>query len=896
MAIIKTAHATYQLDVSLISQNVSGNFSTVNVHLYAYSDSGWSGNASGIGFSVSTYGSGSFSFNGTSIDILNQTLNVYHNADGSYGTLNVSAHTNATGTSTYGGPVDISQGLGIPTIPRASNSTLSANPIAAGSAVTINTNRASASFTHTINYAFGSKSGTIAGGVGASVSWTPPLDLLTAIPNATSGVGTITTYTYNGGTLIGTTAINFTLTAPATVAPTIGSVSASEAVAAVANAVGGYVQGASRLNLGIQGAAGAYGSTITAYKITVDGQTINAATGTTGIINSSGTVTVIATVTDSRGRTGSTSTTVTVLPYAPPSIDTTALSLTRVLVDGTPNDDGTYIKAILKASATSLKPSSTEKNSVTYRLSTRQHGTSVWTQVASGSGTGIALAVTKIVGTYDITHSWDVLIEVIDIFATTALSSTVATGAIFMHWDASLGLGIGKYREQGMVDVKGQMFQNDGKKVLDEVSVHDFADLRFATIDPFYTAGLPRVKFDGTSTFTSYGIPWMFPYSPQPGDRVVVARTSGGDLLIQGMLIQSTSTQITLSAMGLLSSQFGSYGNTWKEACFTKTPDGIVILEGLVGFATSTAGDYRIFTLPDGFRPDFTLTAPIAWNDALGRIKVYPNGEVWWISSGSITAGQYVSLSGIAFPAAGVATWTEILPAGSTGTGAKFMTGWSNPSNAGTEGQDATAAYWIDPYGFAWWRGAVVGPAVSADNTPVIDLGSAPLKPSLQIHHLATSSGGGIAGWGIAPASNNQLNWKITSIGGRAAGIVYSLGGLVVATAATDSLPWNTVAFLNGASNYGTLFTQGAYVNVNGRVHTRGLLKVGTAATALYTAKVGNRPKGALSGGAGGPILPRFSNGTIARVDVGPDGNVISRNAAAGVWFSLDGGVYAAEQ
>ena len=113
----RSGHATYYLVVSLVSQNQAGNYSTLNVHLYAQADSGWSGNASGIGFSATAYGNGSFSFNGSSIDIVNYNFNVGHDANG-YGSYSVGSHTNATGTSTFAGPTDMIDSGGLPRIPK----------------------------------------------------------------------------------------------------------------------------------------------------------------------------------------------------------------------------------------------------------------------------------------------------------------------------------------------------------------------------------------------------------------------------------------------------------------------------------------------------------------------------------------------------------------------------------------------------------------------------------------------------------------------------------------------------------------------------------------------------------------------------------------------------------
>lgn len=83
-----------------------------------------------------------------------------------------------------------------------------------GSAVTIYTNRQNTATTHTISYWFGNASGAIATNVGASVSWTPPLSLASEIPNATSGIRTITCNSFVNGTITGTRTRTLTLNVP----------------------------------------------------------------------------------------------------------------------------------------------------------------------------------------------------------------------------------------------------------------------------------------------------------------------------------------------------------------------------------------------------------------------------------------------------------------------------------------------------------------------------------------------------------------------------------------------------------------------------------------------------------------------------------------------------------
>ena len=90
------------------------------------------------------------------------------------------------GNSSFGqlGSAQVNSGFWLPAIPRASTPSWSGD-FEAGTAKTINMNRASTGFTHTVQYSFGSVGmTTIATGVTDNVSWTPPLSLLQQIPNS----------------------------------------------------------------------------------------------------------------------------------------------------------------------------------------------------------------------------------------------------------------------------------------------------------------------------------------------------------------------------------------------------------------------------------------------------------------------------------------------------------------------------------------------------------------------------------------------------------------------------------------------------------------------------------------------------------------------------------------
>lgn len=110
--------------------------------------------------------------------------------------------------SSYYPDGSISRTIELPTIPRTSSVTCADGNI--GSATTININRASSTFAHTLEYNFLGLTGTIATKTSStSIGWTIPTSFYTKIPNANSGKGTITCSTYSGNTLIGTSTCTF---------------------------------------------------------------------------------------------------------------------------------------------------------------------------------------------------------------------------------------------------------------------------------------------------------------------------------------------------------------------------------------------------------------------------------------------------------------------------------------------------------------------------------------------------------------------------------------------------------------------------------------------------------------------------------------------------------------
>jgi hypothetical protein len=244
--------------------------------------------------------------------------------------------------------------------------------------------------------------------------------------------------------------------------------------------VGAYVKGFTTLDVAITGATGVYGSSVVSYKIEVAGQTLNAVSGTTGVLTQSGTLTLRGTVTDSRGRVKVKNISITVLNYAPPIIS--SASAARSDAGGTVDPEGTYIRVDLEAAVQSLVVG-TQKNDLTWRIKTRERTDDTdWASITSADSgtagsTGFDDAV--VIGTYPTNTSYTVRIEVEDeLGSVSAVEETVSTGGvqvILSHTSDSVGFG--KYPEEydedkpTSIDAREQIYQNEGKAVLDVDSV-----------------------------------------------------------------------------------------------------------------------------------------------------------------------------------------------------------------------------------------------------------------------------------------------------------------------------------------------------------------------------------------------------------------------------------------
>ena len=300
--------------------------------------------------------------------------------------------------------------LHLPDIPRASSVSDVTGTL--GSAMTININRKVSSYTHTVKYNFGALNGTIATGVGSSVSWTPPLNLATAMPNKTSDWGNITVDTYNGSNKIGSATCRLTLNVPSTMIPTLGSITLTDSNTAVKNLLNTantFAEIVSDIKVAFNSAAGIQGSTITGYyaEIVNKNQSTNTNNGNLGMMNWNGSAQVKAWVTDSRGRSSNAVTTnITVLEYFLPTLTFTA-------VRGSDNQSSDKIVVTRTAKIAPLKIGELQKNTFKLSFKTAPFGTETYTaDTSAGVNDKVTHELTNsqatLSGTFDVGKSYEV--------------------------------------------------------------------------------------------------------------------------------------------------------------------------------------------------------------------------------------------------------------------------------------------------------------------------------------------------------------------------------------------------------------------------------------------------------------------------------------------------------
>lgn len=372
------------------------------------------------------------------------------------------------------GSATVNLSIQLPTIARAS--TISDVTGTLGSAMTLNINRKNSSFTHNLKYEFGSLSGTIATGVGTSVSWTPPLNLATAMPNRTSDWGQIVLETYSGSIKIGQTNCILTLNVPDSVKPTLGSITLTDSNATVKNLLNTantFAQVMSNIQVTFNNASGAYGSTISSYHAEIVGknQSTNSNNGSLGMMNFNGTVTIRATVTDSRGRTSNAvDVQATVINYFTPQI---SFTLQRS------GSASTTLTVTRNARIAPLTVGGKQKNKMFISFKYKEHSaTNYTTDTGSAGGTWTTIdnltnSSANLAATFSTLNTYDIIGKIEDAFTSYEFLATVGTEKfpIAIRPDR---IGFGKTPEKAnIVDSSWEFYYNNKPIQHHQLSAND---------------------------------------------------------------------------------------------------------------------------------------------------------------------------------------------------------------------------------------------------------------------------------------------------------------------------------------------------------------------------------------------------------------------------------------
>ncbi|MDU6443800.1 MAG: DUF859 family phage minor structural protein, partial [Streptococcus sp.] len=544
--------------------------------------------------------------------------------------------------------------LPLPTIARAS--TISDVTGTLGSAMTLNINRKNSSFTHNLKYEFGSLSGTIATGVGTSVSWTPPLNLATAMPNRTSDWGQIVLETYSGSTKIGQTNCILTLNVPDNVKPTLGSITLTDSNTAVKNLLNTantFAEIVSDIKVAFNSATGVQGSTITDYhaEIVNKNQSTNANNGNLGLMKWNGSAQVKAWVVDSRGRSSNAVTTnITVLEYFLPTLTFTA-------VRGDTNQSSDKIVVSRTAKIAPLKIGNVQKNSFKLSFKTAPFGTTTYT---ADTGAGVNDKVTNTLtnskatlsGTFDIGKSYEVYGVLEDALTSsgTVKAPPVSPEKMVMGM-AETAVSFGKYPENANAVDSDWVFKYKNKDIQHhQLSANDGSAIL-----------LPKTGTD-LNTITESGF--------YRGYNLVNAPIAAGWNYIRVSRHEGTSwiVQEAIDYTGSVSAYRVKANNSWKAwkqyaiqnsvAQFTavnQTKVYTATISGPYGFALNCARSGNIVTgtidrtyssnlawdgtasetIPSGWRPVTPMileitaeSSGVRFNDSYARLKYSPSGAI----------------------------------------------------------------------------------------------------------------------------------------------------------------------------------------------------------------------------------------------------------------------------
>lgn len=422
---------TLELQATQTGQNIAGNYSTVKVvgRLRTNGYASMWGVTSDVTIHIN--GDGAIEHPVINIgtnstqEIFNRTYNVGHDSEGKKTVgvqLSVGLNTGGYGSAMVAFDLPLTQ------IKRASTGKVTATEL--GKVATITIDRKNSSFKHTLRYNWDGKTGTIATNVDTSCNWTLPLDFANTVPNADYHWGTVYIDTYSGSTKIGTKEVTFNANIPASIKPTLGGISLSDSNTTVSNLINTsntFVQVLSNIKVAFNNASGAYSSTISNYRAEIVGKNLSTTSngGSLGMMDFNGSVTVRATVTDSRGRTSDpVEIPVNVLPYFTPHMSFTAQRS---------GSASTTLTVTRNARIAPLTVGGKQKNKMIISFKYKEHSAANYTTDTGGAGgtwttiDNLTNSRANLAATFSTLKTYDIIGKIEDAFTSYEFLATVGT-------------------------------------------------------------------------------------------------------------------------------------------------------------------------------------------------------------------------------------------------------------------------------------------------------------------------------------------------------------------------------------------------------------------------------------------------------------------------------------
>lgn len=410
-------------------------------------------------------------------ELWRRTATVYHNSDGTRA-FSLAASVDYTGITWNGGGLGnvwVGGNVTLDTIPRVSTLTMSTSKVFLDdTTVNFTINKAHSSFTHDLYWSYYNQNnpgftwvegqwgylGNIKKSTATSASGIIPMTnkVLSLLHNTSTSWFYIYLDTFNGSTFVGRTWYKMDIEIPTRIKPTITITSLLESNTEAFNAMGNheFVVSKSAPKMTATGAPGQY-ATLTQYEFRDADENYIATTSNAVTFSApkkekaEGEFRVRCQ--DSRGRWSDWALIKRKIHnWEPPKIE-----LFHVYRDPTKQEE-------VLVNAKGFVSSLGGKNTANYWVDVRSGDE--WSNkggIAISGGTTTIDQTIKLIGNFDIGKGFSFRVNFRDKFGVSTSDFNITTAKVLLHYYKDEGIGIGKMRERGMLDVAGDVYINDAK-------------------------------------------------------------------------------------------------------------------------------------------------------------------------------------------------------------------------------------------------------------------------------------------------------------------------------------------------------------------------------------------------------------------------------------------------